>query len=74
MNLPAVAIIDEEECIHTCDLRVMDQEDGSVVFHGIFTAEDPSLPVMDKLFIRLSPEEATLLAEELLSCAHQPEL
>jgi hypothetical protein len=71
MQLPAIAIIDEEECVHSADLRVASQEDGHVIFHGLFMAEDPGLPVMEKLFIRLTPDEAILLADELVACAHQ---
>ena len=73
MNLPTIAIIDEEECVHAGDLRVTNQEDGSVILHGIFMAEDPGLPVLEKLFIRLTPDEATLMAEELMACARQYE-
>lgn len=73
MQLPTVAVIDEEECVHAADLRVAAQEDGYVIFHGVFTAEDPGLPVLEKLYIRLSPDEAVLLAEELIACAHDRE-
>ena len=71
MNLPTIAIIDEEECVHACDLRVTNQEDGFVLFHGLFMAEDPGLPVLEKLFIRMNPDEARMLGEELLACANQ---
>ncbi|MBF0194716.1 MAG: hypothetical protein HQL71_09155 [Magnetococcales bacterium] len=71
MQLPTIAIIDEEECVHSADLRVASQEDGYVIFHGLFRAEDPGLPVMEKLFIRLTPDEAMLLADELMACAQQ---
>ncbi|MBF0453435.1 MAG: hypothetical protein HQL72_01305 [Magnetococcales bacterium] len=69
MQLPTIAIIDEEECVHAADLRVASQEDGHIVFHGTFMAEDPGLPVLEKLFIRLTPNEAMLLADELTACA-----
>ncbi|MBF0382834.1 MAG: hypothetical protein HQL69_17575 [Magnetococcales bacterium] len=71
MQLPTIAIIDEEECVHSADLRVASQDDGHVVFHGVFMAENHNQPVMEKLFIRMTPDEAMLLADELVACAQQ---
>jgi hypothetical protein len=71
MQLPAIAIIDEEECVHSCDFRVANQDDGNIVFYGAFMAEDTGLPVLEKLFVRFTPDEALLLAEELMACAEQ---